>query len=294
VDSHEIYVIMMNTVAFLECRDNFEETFEKAIGLLGGLGDFGSPLVVKPNICTGNDYTGCANVKVEVIEVLVSEIQKTNRKTEIRIVESDSMSKYADEAFERYGYKTFVDKMSAQGLNISLINLTRSPLTQINFDGYYFKQPQLPNAIADVSDFISVALAKTHSLTWITGALKNMFGLLPKKDQGYYHPDIHEVILDLNSMFRSRLCLIDGRIGSEGVISGNPKNLGCLILGTNPVSVDATMARAMGFNPKKIRHIVEAANHGLGSLDPIVVGDDLDSHMVEFSKPKGLKKNAKV
>ncbi len=283
---------MMDTVAFLKCRDNFTETLEKAIGIIGGLGDLGSPLVLKPNICTGNDHTGCANIRVEVIESLVSEIQKTNRNIEIRIVESDSMSKYADKAFERYGYKDFVERMIAQGLDVSLVNLTRSPLTQFDYDGYYFKQPQLPSTITDASDFISVALAKTHSLTWITGALKNMFGLLPRKDQGYYHPVIHEVILDLNRMFKSRLCLIDGRVGLEGVISGNPKNLGCLILGTNPVSVDATMARAMGFNPKKIRHIMEAANHGLGSIDPLVIGDDLNSHKMEFSKPKGLKENA--
>jgi uncharacterized protein (DUF362 family) len=183
---------MMDTVAFLECREHFEEPLEKAIRLLGGLEDFGSPLIVKPNICTGNDYTGCANVKVEVLEALVSEIQKTNRNSEIRIVESDSMSKYADEAFERYGYKAFVDKMSAQGVYISLVNLTKSPLIHFKYDGYYFKQPRLPNAIANVNDFISVALAKTHSLTWITGALKNMFGCIPDPLRVIYHKNIHK------------------------------------------------------------------------------------------------------
>jgi uncharacterized protein (DUF362 family) len=78
----------------------------------------------------------------------------------------------------------------------------------------------------------------------------------------------------------------------EGVISGNPKDLGCIILGKNPVSVDATMATAMGFNPRRIRHIVEAADHGLGSLDPLVVGDDPRSHVVEFKKPNTLKSSA--
>jgi len=137
-----------------------------------------------------------------------------------------------------------------------------------------------------------VALAKTHDLTMITGALKNLFGLLPRKDQNFYHPDIHEVILDLNRMFRSSLCLIDGRVGLEGVISGSPRKLGCLILGRNPVSVDATMARVMGFDPERIRHIVEAERHGLGSLDPEVVGDDPEDSLVEFKTPSGLKANA--
>ena len=202
------------------------------------------------------------------------------------------MSKYADKAFERYGYRAYVDKLSGKGVNISLHNLSDSPLTKFDYDGYYFEDPELPSPLADGGSFASVALAKTHSLTMVTGALKNLFGLLPRKDQHFYHPEIHEVILDLNRMFGSGLCLIDGRVGLEGVISGKPRELGCLILGRNPVSVDATMARVMGFDPGRIRHIVEAGRHGLGSLDPVVVGDDLESHVVEFREPSGLKANA--
>jgi uncharacterized protein (DUF362 family) len=282
----------MDTVAIVGCEDNFEEALGEAIELIGGLGDLGSPLVLKPNICTGNDHTGYANVKVGAVEALLDRILEENGDVEVRIVESDSMSKYADEAFERYGYRDYVDRLRGRGVDISLHNLSKSSLTRIDYDGYYFKQPELPSPLADAGSFVSVALAKTHSLTWVTGALKNLFGFLPRKDQNFYHPDIHEVILDLNRMFRSGLCLIDGRVGLEGVISGNPREMGCLILGRNPVSVDATMARAIGFDPKKIRHIVEAAEHGLGSLDPEVAGDEVESHVVEFKTPKGLKTNA--
>ncbi len=282
----------MDAVAFLRCRESFEETLGEAFDLIGGIGELGSPLILKPNLCTGNDHTGCANVKVEVVEALVDYILEGDRDIEIRIVESDSMSKYADKAFERYGYRAYVDRLSSQGVNISLHNLSGSPLTKFDYEGYYFKNPELPGPLADSGSFASVALAKTHGLTMITGALKNLFGLLPRKDQNFYHPDIHEVILDLNRMFRSSLCLIDGRVGLEGVISGRPRRLGCIILGRNPVSVDATMARVMGFDPERIRHIVEAERHGLGSLDPVVVGDDLESHVVEFKTPSGLKANA--
>ncbi len=99
-------------------------------------------------------------------------------------------------------------------------------------------------------------------------------------------------MLDLNRMFRSGLCLIDGRVGLEGVVKGRSRELGCIILGRNPASVDSVMARVMGFDPSKIRHIVEAADHGLGSLDPVVVGGDVESHVLEFKKPKTLKANA--
>lgn len=284
----------MDTVAFLKCSDSFEETLRKAFSLIGGPKNLRSPMILKPNICTDNDHTGYANVKVETVEALVDIILSENRDIEIRVVESDSASKYADEAFERYGYMSYVKRLRNGGVNISLINLSKSPLTRFNYDGYYFKKPDLPTILADAGTFASVALPKTHSLTMITGSLKNMFGLLPRKNQGFYHPNIHEVILDLNRMFRSSLVLIDGRVGLEGVISGTPRRLGCIILGRNPVSVDATMARAMGFNPEKIRHIVEADGHGLGSMNPKVVGDDLEVSRVEFKTPSGLSKNAVI
>ena len=193
----------MDTVAFLKCRGSFKETLGEAIDLIGGIGKLGSPLILKPNLCTGNDHTGCANVKVEVIDALVDHILKGDRDIEIRIVESDSMSKYADRAFERYGYRAYVDGLSSQGVNISLHNLSKSPLTMFDYDGYYFGKPELPNPLVDAGSFTSLALAKTHSLTVVTGALKNMFGLLPRKDQSFYHPDIHEVILDLNICSRA-------------------------------------------------------------------------------------------
>ncbi len=282
----------MDTVALVGCKDNFRDALGEAIELIGGLGELGSPLVLKPNICTDDDHTGCANVKVDVVEALVDHILEKDGDVEVRIVESDSQAKFADKAFELYGYRAYVERLRDRGVNISLHNLSKSPLTRFDYDGYYFKGPELPGPLADAGSFVSVALAKTHSLTWVTGALKNMFGLLPRKDQAFYHPEIHEVILDLNRMFRSGLCLIDGRVGLEGVISGNPRELGCIVLGRNPASVDAVMARAMGFDPRRIRHIVEAVGHGLGSLDPVVVGGDPESHVVEFKKPKGLKANA--
>ena len=282
----------MDTVALLKIQDSFDDTMREAISLIGGLGELESPLIMKPNICTGNDSSECANVKVEVIAAFIDEILKEKDGIEIRLVESDSGSKWADEAFQRYGYKDYVERKSSEGVDISLINLSKSPLIEFKFNGRYFKNPELPEPLKDVGTIVSVALPKTHSLTMVTGALKNLFGFLPRKNQSYYHPNIHEVILDLNNMFRSSLCLIDGRMGLEGVVDGNPRELGCVILGRNPVSVDAVMTRIMGFEAEKIRHIVEAEKIGLGTINPRVVGNSVEECIVEFKKPTGLSSNA--
>ena len=77
--------------------------------------------------------------------------------------------KFADEALARYGYRDYVDKLRGRGVDISLNNLSKSPLTRLDYDGYYFKEPELPRILADAGGFVSVALAKTHELTFLTG-----------------------------------------------------------------------------------------------------------------------------
>jgi len=137
-----------------------------------------------------------------------------------------------------------------------------------------------------------MAVAKTHYLTFVTGSLKNLFGLLPRKDQSFYHTNINEVIVDLNRFVRPDLCIVDARVGLEGWEGPKTRRLDTFILGRKPVSVDATMARVMGFQPRRIRHLVEAERYGLGTLNPEVLGESIESTAVEFKTPSNLKSTA--
>ncbi len=139
--------------------------------------------------------------------------------------------------------------------------------------------------ITGVKYFVSVAVAKTHYLTFVTGTMKNLFGLLPRKDQSLYHASINEVVVDLNRLVRPDLCIVDARVGLEGWEGPKTRRLNTFILGSRPVSVDATMARVMGFKPEKIRHLVEAEKYDLGTLNPKVLGENLESAIVKFKPP---------
>ena len=168
---------------------------------------------------------------------------------------------------------------------ISLINLTHSPIVKTNFRGSYFKNLKLPNFLVGGKFFISVAIAKTHYLTFLTGSVKNLFGLLPRKDQSFYHPDIVDVIVDLNRFIQPNLCIIDARVGLEGWAGPKSRKLDMFIIGKKPVSVDATMARIMGFEPLNVQHLVEAERYNLGSLNPNVLGEKIKTSTVKFNPP---------
>jgi uncharacterized protein (DUF362 family) len=283
---------MVDSVALVKCEGDVGKILEEGIRLLGGLGVSKSPFIIKPNICASVDKTGFAVTDVKVVDALINLILKEDRNLSIRIVESDSESKFADEAFEKFGYKSLEEKMRNLGFDVSLINLSHLPTVSVKLDGLYFKNPELPNVITEPKYFVSIAVAKTHYLTFITGALKNLFGLLPRKDQSFYHANINEVIVDLNRLVRPDLCIVDARVGLEGWEGPKTRRLNTFILGRKPVSVDATMARIMGFKPEKIRHLVEAEKYDLGSLNPKILGESLKSTTVKFNPPSHLSPTA--
>lgn len=283
---------MLDPVALVRYKGCIKESLREAIEAIGGFGKLKSPFIIKPNICTEADSTGIANTSVEFIEALIELVLNEDEDLSIKIVESDSFSKFADEAFEKFGYKRLEKRLKGQGFDVGIINLSNPPLQKINIEGLYFNDIELHEVLIDPGYFTTVAVAKTHGLTLITGALKNQFGLLPKKDQNFYHPYINDVIVDLNRVVRSDLCIVDATMGLEGVITGRPRRVNAIIVGRNPASVDAVMARVMGFKPERIRHIVEAERFNLGKLNPVVMGEDIESITVKFKRPSSLKPSA--
>jgi len=279
----------LDSVALVKHEGDVGRALEEGIRLLGGFKVLRSPFIIKPNICADVVKSRFAVTDVKVVEALISLVLRENRNLSVKIVESDSESKFADEAFEKFGYKSLEEKMGNLGFDVSLVNLSHSPASPVELDGLYFKNPKLPDLITGSKYFVSVAVAKTHYLTFITGALKNLFGLLPRKDQSFYHASIDEVIVDLNRLVRPDLSIVDARVGIEGWEGPTTRRLDTFILGMNSVCVDATMARIMRFEPEEIRHLVEAEKQGLGSLNPEILGESLKSMTVKFNPPSSFR-----
>ena len=139
----------------------------------------------------------------------------------------------------------------------------------------------MQSSLVTESAIISAAKLKTHSGTIVTLGMKNMFGLLPDKFKAKYHAQgISKVIVDINSVLRPALTVVDGFVGMEGSgpSRGDPVQMDTVIAGTDPVATDATAARIMGFDPHTISHIRRAHEKGIGEIDNIeVVGDGIEA-----------------
>jgi len=150
----------------------------------------------------------------------------------------------------------------------------------------------LPNSLQRADFVVSLPKLKTHHWAGASLSLKNMFGVVPGSCYGWPKNILHwagidKAILDLNAAIRPDFAIVDGIVGMEGngPIQGQPKACGVLIIGDDPVAVDATAARVMELRPEKIKHI-EAAGTLLGHLhaDKIEqLGESIDSSKTDFA-----------
>jgi len=275
----------MDSVALLKYKDSITKTLEESLKLIGGFGSIESTVLIKPNICTISDGTGFSVTDVNVVESVIELILIENEEISIKIVESDSQSKFAETAFEKFGYKQLVKNKEETGFDVSLLDLSRPPLATVEIDDANADTFELAEVLFEPNYFISVAVSKTHENTFLTGALKNQFGLLPRKDQGFYHPTIDDYIVDLNRFVNPDLCIVDARVGVEGWNGPKTREIGCFIMGREPVSVDSTLARIMGFEPEMIPHLIKSSKYNLGTLAPDIVGQNIESVKVKFNPP---------
>jgi uncharacterized protein (DUF362 family) len=128
------------------------------------------------------------------------------------------------------------------------------------------KQLYLPATVLRADFVVSMPKLKTHHWAGVTLSLKNMFGIVPGHCYGWPKNVLHwagisKSILDLNSTVRPDFAIVDGIVAMEGngPTQGERKASGVLVMGDDPVGVDATCARLMKLDPVRIEHLRRAA-----------------------------------
>jgi uncharacterized protein (DUF362 family)/Pyruvate/2-oxoacid:ferredoxin oxidoreductase delta subunit len=142
------------------------------------------------------------------------------------------------------------------------------------------KKFPLTTWLDDCDYLVSVPKFKTHDLTLLTGAIKNLFGLVC----GTYKTELHKnyftiedfaaILVDIYEEARPALTVVDGIIAMEGdgpAASGILRQAGVLIAGSDGVAVDSVLALLMGLSPLDVPTTRSAARRGLGVADDAAI-----------------------
>ncbi|OYT64964.1 hypothetical protein B6U74_04465 [Candidatus Bathyarchaeota archaeon ex4484_205] len=125
-----------------------------------------------------------------------------------------------------------------------------------------YRRYPIPSIVLKADILINIAKIGRHPSTQVTGALKNLFGLVASKAKFVkYHPiGMDKVVVDVAQIIKPSLNLVE--VGDKLVVSDDV------------LEADIIATRLLGIDPAKVRHF---------RLYAEITGRDLDSLIEEIS-----------
>lgn len=160
-------------------------------------------------------------------------------------------------------------------LGVPLVNLRESGFVKVALNGAVLKSVFIARPVLEADAVVNLPKLKTHSLTAFTGAVKNMYGVIPSGLRLEYHRrfprnDVFsQMLVDVFSAAPPGLSVMDAVVGmeGEGPSSGIPRRLGLVMAGRDAVAVDAVASRIVGIGPLQVFTTSVAASRSLGVGD---------------------------
>jgi uncharacterized protein (DUF362 family) len=235
----------------------------------------GKTVVLKPNLV---DYLpgDAINTHPTLVMAAVDAFRRLGAKSVV-VAEGPGHQRDTQLVLSQSGYEESLRDQKIRFVDLNRDELIRTPL-RASYSG--MKELWLPRTVLRADFLVSMPKIKTHHWSGVTLAMKNMFGVVPGTRYGWpknilHWKGIQESILDLCATVPIHFVIADGIVAMEGngPLNGTPRPLGKIVLADDPVAADATCARLMGFEPRRIVHIREGArflgNIDLGRIDQI-------------------------
>lgn len=299
---------MRHIVAIEKAPDYRRETITAAMTRLleplGGMKAFvrpGDRVLIKPNLLAGKPPEKAVTTHPEVVRAVIELVKSAGGIPQVG--DSPGVGGLKRVA-EKCGIMSVVEETGAK-----LVEFTEA--VEISGTGM-FKRFALAAPYLAADRVINLPKLKTHEMMTMTCAVKNLFGAVVGTSKAAWHlkagadRDLFaRMILEICLHRVPELSIVDAVTGMEGngPGSGDPRHIGLLMAGADPVAVDLVAAQAIGI-PKKLLYLERAAERaGYQGADPAAITvqgaalDDIRIHDfrlphisdVQFGLPRFLK-----
>jgi uncharacterized protein (DUF362 family)/Pyruvate/2-oxoacid:ferredoxin oxidoreductase delta subunit len=262
--------------------DQVLAAIQKGLDMLGGISMFAKPgerIVLKPNILIGTDPDKGVTTHPAVFRAVGRLLKDAG--ASVLYGDSPSFGK-SEPNLRKSGIKEVGDEL---GFTVADFDSGR-PVS--HKDALLVKKFVVADGVLDGDGLVSLPKFKTHGLVRFTGAVKNQFGCVPGLLKSQYHvklPDPYDfatMLVDLNTLIKPRLYVMDGIVAMEGngPRSGKLKRLNVLLLSSDPIALDATACRIAYLDPEIVptSRLGEKAGLGTYHVENIeLIGEALES-----------------
>jgi uncharacterized protein (DUF362 family) len=213
-------------------------------GLQGRIGT-GDRVLIKPNFVAPFRH---ATTDLAFIEHFVAEVRATGAVPVIG--ESSGYEFDTSAAFQVLG----VNDLAAR-LDVELLDLGQGPFADVDL-GPGVGPVSMSRAALDAQLLINLPVLKGHTITRLTGAVKNLFGLLDKSSRRHLHSrGLEAAIAAIARRFPGALHVVDARRKLLRAVFAESEPLGYVLAGTEPFALDHLGAELLGIAPTAIGHL---------------------------------------
>lgn len=277
-------------VAVVRCANyepaRVEEALRRALDLLGGIGHYvhpGQRVVLKPNLLRAAPPEAAVTTHPTVVRAMVRLVQEAGATAVI----ADSpgvpfTSSYLRRVYVKAGMRQVAEETGAE------LSYDTGVVRVPNPEGGLLKLVDVIAAVTKADAVINLAKLKTHNLTRLTVATKNLFGVVPGVIKVGYHAKLQDAqafsrgLVDILRCVKPVLSIADAVVAmdGDGPSGGNPFDGQVLLAGPDALAVDVVATALVGWEPLSIPTIKVAADWGLttGRLEDVELrGDPLES-----------------
>lgn len=226
----------------------------------------GARVLVKTNLLMRKNPEEAVTTHPVVIEAIVRYLQKLGCKPVIGDSPGGPFSERALRSIYKAAGMTEVAERTGCQLNYD------TSVVEVHHDkAKLLKTMQIIKIVEDVDFVISAAKLKTHGMMTYTGAVKNLFGVIPGIIKAEYHfkmnntANFAEHLVDICEYVNPILSIIDGIDGMEGdgPSAGIKRHAGLIMASDNPYALDTVASSIIGIQPAIVPTIVAAKARGI-------------------------------
>ncbi|MDH7482133.1 MAG: DUF362 domain-containing protein [Armatimonadota bacterium] len=271
---------MSARVSIVKCEDytpsNVLRAVKEAVSLLGGMEKFvrqGQKVLLKPNLLSARPPESGVCTHPAVVEAIIS--LATAAGGICTVGDSPSVGANTQEGFENLLKVTgMMDVIRRTEAGIAWFNKSGTERRITN--AKVFRRILIADALAETDVLINVPKFKTHELTRLTGAVKNLFGCIPGRRKVEFHlqagadPEVFaQILVDTLWEVRPALNIMDGIVGmdGQGPAAGRRRIFGFIIAGEDPVAVDAVACITANIDPMEVPMLRLATEQGVGTAN---------------------------
>jgi uncharacterized protein (DUF362 family) len=245
-----------------------------AVDLIGGMKTFvkpGDKVAIKPNLSFPQGPEAATTTHPLVTKEIVAMCLEAGA-SRIRVLDhpaEDSVRGETSIKRTREALKVFEKDM--------VFGLTKEDFYRATpiVGGLKFKETEVMRDVLEADVLIAAPVAKSHSMTGVSLALKGMMGLIWNRETMHRDYQLDEAIVDLCALLKADLTVIDAtRVLSTGGPHGPGQVLkaNTVIASRDMVAADAKTVEmfewySQRFEPRQVEHIRLAHERGLGRMD---------------------------